>query len=118
MTYGELKERLRIGEKGLALITGCFRKSNRTWVQEPELELIGVGWPSSMSEDDWFDSVLNGLDKLYSNASKKELNVREGTGVAPIEGSAARHLRTQLHDLLAESSSHLVHGHLMGSLAF
>ncbi len=102
MNYGELKERLRIGEKGLALVTGCFRQSNRSWVQEPELELIGVGWPSSMSEEKWFNSMLDGIDSLYSKASKKELSVREGTGVAPIEGSAARHLRMQLQDLLGK----------------
>ncbi len=102
MTYGELKERLRIGKKGLVLVTGCFRQSNRSWVQEPELELIGVGWPSGMSEEKWFDSILEGVDSLYSNASKKELGIREGTGVAPIEVSACRHLRTKLQDLLGK----------------
>jgi len=102
MKYGELKDRLRIGEKGLVLVTGCFKQSNRSWVQEPEIELIGVGWPSSINEDDWLDSMLAGVDSLYSKASKKELKIREGTGVAPIEASACRHLRTKLQDLLGK----------------
>lgn len=44
--YATLRERLKIGELGCAIMTGTFAKATGAWVAPPELDLIGLGIPT------------------------------------------------------------------------
>ncbi len=45
-----LRERLKIGEMGLGIISGSLRKKDGTWLVGPEIELVGLKLPGNHEE--------------------------------------------------------------------
>ena len=64
LTYGELRDRLRIGELGLARIDGVYSLHTETWLVEPTVELAGIGFPDSVKKNDWIQSKAKQLRQL------------------------------------------------------
>jgi ribonuclease J len=46
-----LRERLRIGESGLCILSGTMRKKDGTWLAGPEIEMVGLKLPGD--QDAW-----------------------------------------------------------------
>jgi len=64
MSYGELRERLRIGELGMARVDGVYNIPNETWVVEPTIELIGIGFPENLRKSDWLCAKASKIKQL------------------------------------------------------
>jgi len=64
LSYGELRERLRIGELGLARIDGVYSLAHESWLVEPTIELVGIGFPETMRKADWILSKTTKLKQL------------------------------------------------------
>jgi ribonuclease J len=55
VSWETLRKRLKIGELGLALVSGAVSKKTGAWVAGPEVELVGIELPLSKTE--WLASV-------------------------------------------------------------
>lgn len=51
-----LKDRLKLGELGGALVTGAYNARERRWVSPPEVELIGLKLPDRIDEEEWLET--------------------------------------------------------------
>lgn len=66
-----LRERLRIGERGAALVTGVFALSSSRWLAPPEIELIGLAFPWHTNQSTWIDEQKRQVRDLISGYSRK-----------------------------------------------
>ncbi len=73
LTPEELRGRLKIGELGLALISGVYDKSGR-WLVEPDIELIGLKLPRHCDEEKWFKSAKKQIEKEFVRGLKDSHN--------------------------------------------
>ncbi len=53
LSYEDLRERLRIGELGAALVDGVFDFKRETWLVRPSIEFTGLAFPISINEAKW-----------------------------------------------------------------
>lgn len=68
ISYETLRERLRIGENGVIIITGCFSSSRKNWLISPTLTIQGLKLPI---EDDWLVKTNNYLAEAIENLPKQ-----------------------------------------------
>ena len=55
ISYESLRERLRIGESGLALVSGVFDRCSNDWKIPPSIELVGIKLPYHIAQESWLD---------------------------------------------------------------
>jgi len=70
ISYEALRERLRVGELGSALITGVYEKQSRRWLVPPAIELTGLRLPESLMLAGWLDSTVQGVAAEVSRKIK------------------------------------------------
>jgi ribonuclease J len=62
-----LAERLKIGEQGLILITGCYQTQKRSWKVPPDFTFQGLAIPRA---DQWIKSTSHGLGDAMGNSPR------------------------------------------------
>lgn len=71
-----LKERLKLGELGGALVTGAYNLKDRKWVAPPRVDLIGLHMPRGTDPEQWLDtaatSVRTRLPQLVTGGLSQE----------------------------------------------
>jgi ribonuclease J len=51
-----LRQRLKIGELGLMIVSGTYDPAARKWASGPEIDVIGLEFPDHMRMDSWIDT--------------------------------------------------------------
>ncbi len=66
LTPEVLRDRLKIGEWGLVVVTGVFEASKMGWLVEPEIDIVGLAPPEDLLKD-ICNRCLRGVDKLIAD---------------------------------------------------
>ena len=69
MTYEVMRDRMRIGEKGMVIATGVYSIGKGDWLDSPVIELIGIGFPHNSSETKCRFEIKQALSLLLTDAS-------------------------------------------------
>ncbi len=108
MSYETLRDRLRIGELGCALVTGVYDCGKKDWVVPVEVELTGLALPQSDDGAGWLRQVAgrvaNEAAKLAQGKGAEGTNLDEGIRIF---------LRRQLFQVLKKKPVVLVKLHLI-----
>jgi ribonuclease J len=63
MSWETLRERLRIGEQGLAIVSGVFHFSSREWISAPKLLVRGVALGDVITVDELAEDVSDAVQE-------------------------------------------------------
>jgi ribonuclease J len=72
MSQQTLRERLRVGEHGMVIVSGSLSRT-KGWLDEPEVTFMGLGETMYYSIEDIRDQVLDGLYSQFKKVAKKNL---------------------------------------------
>lgn len=76
--YETLRERLRIGELGAALVSGVYDRSMKSWLVPPDIEFVGFDLPFGVDKDAWIERLGSLVEsELPSLLEKKGLPPRD-----------------------------------------
>jgi ribonuclease J len=103
-----LRERLKIGELGAALLTGVYSLSERKWLAEPEVSLHGLRLPESVSSEGILASAATALRQRTG-----ELVHKAGCDQDELKGELRILLRRHLAAVLKKKPVVLVKIHLL-----
>lgn len=53
-----LRQRLKIGELGAAIVTGVYDKQIKKWLVYPEIEFIGIAFPPQIDQVEWTKKLM------------------------------------------------------------
>jgi len=95
ITYDTLRERLRIGWAGCAIVHGCYSKREKKWLSPLEIELIGLGFPVQVSQDDFIAKAKKGI----TSSLAEKINAKTSDDETLSE-QARISLRRKLHTVL------------------
>ena len=108
ISQGTLRERLRVGELGMALVDGVFDQSAKEWRAGPNISLNGLCLPLMVNTDEWLEKMgrqlAHHLRPLLSQAQSTPDGVTE---------EARLFVRRQLTRLLRKKPVVLVKLHIL-----
>jgi len=81
MSRETLRERLRIGEHGLAILSGVFSAQKQEFIVNPQIELQGLGMPDNVDEKIWLEKTSHKIKtnylKLFQQGRKEVSDLNE-----------------------------------------
>jgi ribonuclease J len=94
LPYDTLRQRLKIGELGLIIVTGTYDPAGRKWAYAPDIDVIGLEFPDHIRPSDWIATERARIESLvpqllFGKLLKPE-SVREEIRI---------YLRRRLHQL-------------------
>lgn len=69
-----LRDRLRIGESGLAILTGQFSRQRNKWTMAPEISLHGLLLPDHIPMDQWLKQAAASVAKRAQDLVSANIN--------------------------------------------
>lgn len=73
LSYETLRERLRIGELGAAIVTGVYNVDDQVWYSPPEIELIGLRLPNNIEQNNWLSHQSEMLKQIVQDNIDKNV---------------------------------------------
>lgn len=73
MTYETMRKRMRIGEKGLVVVSGVYNISSKRWIKEPISELIGIGFPNGNSFEKCSNQISASIKEVIASSISSDL---------------------------------------------
>lgn len=108
LTHETLRERLKIGELGAAIVTGFYNAPERRWMMAPKIDLIGLAFPDEIHQENWLSTEATKLAALVtSNLLGKLLPVQD------VMEEVRIYLRRRLHQVLKKKPVVLVKIHFV-----
>ena len=78
MDGATLKERLRIGDSGLAIITGVYSLNEHRWIREPEIEAVGLCFPKGICFSNWAATTCRHFDDILKHSGGDKPKEQKG----------------------------------------
>lgn len=66
MSPERLRERLKIGDSGMAILSGAFSKQTKKWLAGPDMQFIGLPFPRELDVDAWKKQILDAVAPKFS----------------------------------------------------
>lgn len=95
--YETLRERLRIGELGVAIIGGVFSLEKKNFVHSPTVTIQGLAFPAEINVQQWLEEASMYIAEAVIKDAKTGSN-----GAADLNEEARVNLRRQLFATLGK----------------